>query len=165
MDRNDTGLLLNKNNITLHRTYFKEMVKLLGINVIYKAPRPDKHYTDYGEVESNYYESTVVGCIFDEHPTQQTLRKLGWASELQENSSIIHVPYDLKGLQQGALFIVPSGIDGAEGRVFRVIKLSNIMIYPASISCEIAPEYANDFDRTLLDVSQTDFNLLYGEDD
>ena len=54
--QNNYGLLLHKSDITLHRKWFKEMAKLLGIKVIYRAPRPDKHYTTYAEIESNYYE-------------------------------------------------------------------------------------------------------------
>lgn len=75
------GMLLNS-DITLHRQYFKEMTRLLGIRVIYRAPREDKHYTTYNEIESNYYEPILTGCIFEEHPTQQSLKKMGWAAEL-----------------------------------------------------------------------------------
>ena len=138
------GLLLN-NDIKLHRGYFDEMIRLLGIQVIYRAPLPDKHYTTYAEIESNYAEPILVGCIFDEHPTQQTLKKMGWVAELQQNSSFIHVPYDLPNLQQGALFIVPSGLDNAKGRLFRVVSMSTSMVYPASITCEIVPEYENTY--------------------
>ena len=138
------GLLLN-NDIKLHRGYFDEMIRLLGIQVIYRAPLPDKHYTTYAEIESNYAEPILVGCIFDEHPTQQTLKKMGWVAELQQNSSFIHVPYDLPDLQRGALFIVPSGIDNAKGRLFRVVSMSTSMVYPASITCEIVPEYENTY--------------------
>lgn len=138
------GLLLN-NDIKLHRGYFDEMIRLLGIQVIYRAPLPDKHYTTYAEIESNYAEPILVGCIFDEHPTQQTLKKMGWVAELQQDSSFIHVPYDLPNLQQGALFIVPSGIDNATGRLFRVVSMSTSMVYPASITCEIVPEYENTY--------------------
>ena len=138
------GLLLN-NDIKLHRGYFDEMIRLLGIQVIYRAPLPDKHYTTYAEIESNYAEPILVGCIFDEHPTQQTLKKMGWVAEVQQNSSFIHVPYDLPDLQQGALFIVPSGIDNAKGRLFRVVSMSTSMVYPASITCEIVPEYENTY--------------------
>ena len=138
------GLLLN-NDIKLHRGYFDEMIRLLGIQVIYRAPLPDKHYTTYAEIDSNYAEPILVGCIFDEHPTQQTLKKMGWVAELQQNSSFIHVPYDLPDLQQGALFIVPSGIDNAKGRLFRVVSMSTSMVYPASITCEIVPEYENTY--------------------
>ena len=54
---------------------------------------------------------------------------------------MLHVPYDLPNLQVGALFEIPSGIDNAPPRLFRVISMKTIMVYPASITCEIAPEY------------------------
>ena len=77
------------------------------------------------------------------------------------------MPYDLDGLQAGALFIIPSGIDQAKGRVFRVISMQNIMVYPASIACEIAPEY-EDIDEPALHndfSSQTTTLLLDNEED
>ena len=90
---------------------------------------------------------------------------MGWVSELQENSSIIHVPYDLPELQQGALFYLPSGLDNTSSRLFRVIKMQNIMMYPASISCEIVPEYENTFNKNQYDYTFSDFNLLTEEED
>ena len=154
------GLLLNE-NIKLHRQYFREMVKLLGVYVIYRAPKANKHWTTYGEIESNYEPPLLVGCIFDQHPTQQTLKKIGWVSELQENASIIHVDYDLPNLQQGALFIIPSGLDNAKGRLFRVTKMSAIMIYPASITCEIVPEYRDTMPPDELEMfHNSNFNVL-----
>lgn len=159
------GLLLN-NDIKLHRNYFNEMVKLLGIQVIYRATLPNKHYTTYAEIESNYSQPMLVGCIFDEHPTQQTLKKMGWVAELQQNSSIIHVPYDLPNLQQGCLFIVPSGIDNAKGRLFRVVSMSNSIVYPASVSCEIVPEYEDTFiAETNYDYTHSTDNLISEEQD
>lgn len=164
-NRNDYGLLLNK-DIKLHRQYFKEMVKLLGINCIYKAPRPSKEYDSHGELDSKYYEPKIVGCIFQEHPDQKTLKKQGWVAELQEGSSMIHVPYDLPHLEQGALFIVPSGLDHAKGRVFRVIQMQNIMVYPASIACEIAPEYEDTVEKAnIVDFSKNTFTVLADNED
>ncbi len=159
-DINKYGLLLNK-DIKLHRQYFKELVRLLGINCIYRAPLPGKHFDKHGDLEADYYAPEVVGCIFQEHPDQKTLKKMGWVAELQENSSIIHVPYDLPHLEVGALFTIPSGIDNAKGRVFRVISMQNIMVYPASIACEIAPEY-EDIDEPAIhnDFSQQTTTLL-----
>ena len=136
------------------------MVKLLGIQVIYRAPRKDKHYTTYTEIESNYEAPMMVGCIFEEHPNQQTLKKLNWISELQENASLIHVDYDLPGLQQGALFIIPSGLDNNQGRLFRVSRLTNSIVYPSSITCEIVPEYENTFSDNQKDYNHSSFNLL-----
>lgn len=164
MLENKYGLLLN-DDIKLHRQWFIEMTNLLGINVIYRAPKPDKHYTTYTEIDANYECPKLVGCIFEEHPEQETLKKLGWMSELQEGASIIHVPYDLEHIQRGALFIVPSGIDKAQGRLFRVSKIANIMVYPASISCEIVPEYENTFSGSQLDFKRTSFNLLAEEEE
>lgn len=149
----DYGMLLNK-DIKLHRTWFKQMTKLIGITCIYKAPIDGtKIFDTYGDLKAQYKEGVPVGCIFQEHPDQKSLKKMGWVVELQEGSSLIHVPYDLEGLQVGCLFEVPSGIDFSEPRLFRVISMQNIMVYPASIACEIAPEY-EDIDEPVL---HTDF--------
>lgn len=161
---NKYGKLLTPDAL-LYRHYFKEMVKLIGVNVLYYAPKKDKTYTTYTEITSNYEEPIVIGCIFEEHPTQQTLKKLAWVSELQENASIIHVSYDLPNIQQGALFVIPSGIDCAKGRLFRVSKLKNSMIYPSSVACEIVPEYENTYTSGQKDYSHSEFNLLSDEED
>lgn len=163
MEPTSTGLLLDPNNIKLHRKWFIEMTKLIGVNVLYMAPLPGKKYTTYAEVLANYSKPQLVGCIFQEHPDQRTMKKMGWDAELQDGESIIHVPYDLKDLQVGCLFIVPSGIDCAKGRLFRVTELSNIMIYPASIMCKIVPQYEDNYDRGLLDHQTNSFNLLEEE--
>lgn len=160
---NKYGILLTP-DIKLQRNYFKEMVKLLGINVIYRAVKPGKKYTTYAEIDANYEQPLLEGCIFNEHPDQQTLKKIGWVSELQPNSSIIHVRYDLPNLEQGALFVVPSGLDNAKGRLFRVVRITNIMVYPASIACEIVPEYENTYEPSLNDFTDSSFNLLNEED-
>lgn len=128
-------------DIKIHRQYFREMCKLIGIYVLYREPMSDKHYTTWAEMDANYKEPIKVGCIFDEHPSEKSMRKAGWMSELDDNSSIIHVDYDLPGLQAGALFIIPSGLDDGRGRIFRVVRMQNIAVYPASITCEIVPEY------------------------
>ena len=164
VDSQKYGLLLQP-SIKLHRQYFKEMVKLQGIYVLYRAPLPDKHYTKYAEIDSNFAPPLLIGCLFNDHPSQYTTKKLGWVSELQENSSLIHVDYDLPGLQIGALFIVPSGLDKGKGRLFKVTKISNIMIYPASITCEIVPEYEDTLDQeTINDFTDGSFNLLQDEE-
>lgn len=151
-------------DIKLHRKWFEEMVRLIGIQVVYRAPRKDKHWTSFAEIESNYQPSIVIGCIFDEHPTQQTMKKIGWVPELQKDSSLIHVAYDTPDIQQGALFIVPSGLDDGKGRLFRCVKLTNSIVYPASIACEIVPEYEDTYQNTNNDFMHSSFNLLNEED-
>ena len=151
-------------DIKLHRKWFDEMVRLIGIQVVYRAPRKDKHWTSFAEIESNYQPSIVIGCIFDEHPTQLTMKKIGWVSELHTDSSLIHVAYDTPDIQQGALFIVPSGLDDGKGRLFRCVKLTNSIVYPASIACEIVPEYEDTYQNTNNDFMHSSFNLLNEED-
>ena len=163
----DYGFLLSKNNIQLHRSYFKEMVKLLGINCKYRAPLHNKGNDIHGDLHTSYKPEVIVGCLFEEHPNQKSLRKAGWVAELQEGSSIIHVPYDLPYLQVGALFEVPSGLDNSKGRLFRVISMANIMIYPASITCEIALEYESNDEPQLFTAAleKEDMPLLIDRED
>lgn len=163
MEESNFGLLLTP-DIKLHRKWFVDMTKLLGIKVIHRAPRPSKHYTTFTEIESNYEKPEVVGCIFEEHPNQKTMKKLGWDSELQTEESIISVPYDLEGVQVGSLFIVPSGIDNTKGRLFRVTEMSVGIIYPASITCRLVPEWEDNYSPTMNEYNKTSFNLLNNED-
>ena len=70
-------------------------------------------------------------------------------------------------LQVGALFEIPSGLDNGKGRVFRVISMSNIMIYPASITCEIALEYTSVDEQQLITTAheKEDMPLLIDRED
>ena len=159
------GLLLHNNDIKLSRQYFREMCKLIGVYVLYRAPLEDKSYTTYAEIDSNFAPPILTGCLFEQHPNQYTTKKLGWVSELQENASLIHVEYDLPNLQIGSLFIVPSGLDDGKGRLFKVTKISNIMIYPSSITCEIVPEYEDTLEpETIYDHTDGSFNVLQDEE-
>lgn len=159
---NNYGLLVNQNT-KLHRQYFNEMVKLLGVNVQYRSPLQSGTYTLHGEYTSiNYTEPITVGCIFQEHLDQRTSKKLGWNAELDTQASVISVPYDLTGLQIGCLFEVPSAYDNTPARVFRVTKISAKMIYPASITCELVPEYFDTMPKNETeDFKSNDFNVLW----
>lgn len=163
---NNYGRLITP-DIKLHRMWFKQMTELHGIKCQYRAPFPNKTYDMRADLATAYQPKIPVMCIFDEHPDQKSLRKSGWVAELQEGSSVIHVPYDLPDLQAGALFEVPGGLDGSTSRVFRVIGLSNIMIYPASIACEIALEYDSVDEQRLITnaCEQEDMPLLIDMED
>ena len=160
------GLLYN-DDLYIQREYFKEACRLIGMpGVIYKAPLPGKTFDGRGDLDADYYPGEEIGCMFHEHPDQKTMKKIGWVAELQEGSSLIEVPYDTPHLQVGALFIIPSGLDHAEGRVFRVISMQNIMLAPISITCEVAPEY-EDIDEPVIheDFSKDNFTLLVDRED
>ena len=161
---NKYGILLG-NDTKIYRKYFAEMVKLLGIKAQYRSAKPNKHWTTYAEIESNYNPAVEEGVIFNEHPDQRTMKRLGWVVELDTSSSLISVRYDIDNLQVGALFSIPSGLDNGKNRLFRVTAISNIMIYPASITCVIVPEYEDTYNTGLNDYSKSDFNLLNWEKD
>ncbi len=167
MEDKDTGLLLSKKNIELHRSWFKQFTKLHGINVLFRAPRANfKEYNTHAELNAYYYEPVIVGCIYDEHPKIQTMKKLGWVTETNDVATLIHVPYDLEGVQAGALFIIPSGLDNSEGRVFRVSRMSTIAVYPASITCELVPVWLNEMPlNETKDFTESNFNVLSEEDE
>ena len=158
------GLLLTP-GIKLHRNWFRQMCTLIGIKVKYYSARPGKTWTTYDEWEANFNEPIVIGCIFDEHPNQRTMKKMHWVSELQENESVIHLSYDTPNIQVGNIVEFPSGIDEDHGRLFRITELSNIMVYPASISCKCVPEYVDNYDKALYDHTNNSFNLLDEEGD
>ena len=162
MDNRSTGILLDEKNIKVHRAYFKEFLRLHGINVLYRSPRESgKTYTGYGELDTFYNQPIEIGCIFDEHPNQKTMRMLGWNAELLDNNILVHVPYDTPGLQAGCLFIIPSGLDEAPPRVFKVLRMSNIAVYPCSVSCELGPVIEDTAPKSqVIDFKKSNFNLL-----
>ena len=158
---NDNYGKLVQPNIQLLRKQFSEMCSLLGVNVEYRYPLRDKHYTLHGELTSNYSEPKIVSCIFEDHINQKTAKKLGWDAELQDNASMISVPYDLENLQIGCLFKVPSAFDNTPGRLFKVVEMSGIQMYPASISCRLVQEYESDMSDADVELfTESNFNLL-----
>ena len=159
------GSLIHEKDIKLFRKYFDEMVKLHGIQLVFYRPKESKHYTTWGEIKENFEEPQIVGCLFNDHPDQYTMKKLGWNAELQSDASLIDVPDDLEGVQSGALFVIPSGIDNAPGRLFRVDKMKVGLVYPSSITCYCVPEYEDTMPSDSMYFKQNDFKLLFDEDD
>ena len=158
--------LLNQVDVKLQRKYFNEMVNLRGVFCQYQYPLSNKNYTDQGELRSNYSEPQTVGCIFNEHLDQKTTKKMGWNSELDTEATVISVPYDLEDLQVGCLFELPSAFDNSPGRLFRVVEMSAIPAYPASISCRVVPEYESIMsDADTKSFTSSNFNLLNEEDE
>ena len=157
------GFLYNESDIKLYRNYFIEVCNAIGIKVKYRSLLPGNHWTSYSEILGRYSDEEDVMCIFNEHPDQRTMKKFGWVSELSQNPAIISVPYNLHDLQVGCLFTLPSGFDNSPGRLFRVTEISSIMMYPASLTCQLVPEYPDTLDQSLKDHSQESFNLIQEE--
>jgi len=117
-------------------------------------------------LDTSYSDPIRVGCIFNDNVDQKTAKRLGWNSELDTNATMISVPYDLLNLQVGCLFEIPSAFDNAPGRLFRVVEMSAIAIYPASITCRLVPEYKTTMELADTHVfTNSNFNLLNQEDE
>ena len=163
---NENYGLLNQTPVELHRKYFEEMVNLRGVFCQYRYPASDKQYTTQGELHSSYIGPIKVGVIFNEHLDQKTTKLLGWNSERDTEATVISVPYNLEGLQVGALFEIPSAFDNAPGRLFRVADMSTIALYPASVTCRLVPEYETTVSQADTQIFiNSDFNLLNQEDE
>jgi hypothetical protein len=164
-DGSKYGALL-KGDARIFRQYFAEMVRLIGIQTFYRCTKPGKTYTTYAEIDSNYEEPIQVGVIYHDHPDQKTLKKMGWVSELSEEAIMLDVPYDLVGIQKGCLFLLPSGLDNGQSRLFRVNQLQNSVVYPTAITCELVPEFENTLPRAITnhEFKNKNFTLMRGGD-
>ena len=161
----DYGILLNQQNLRYQRQQFQQMVRLLGVNVTYYSIK-DRQFTSYAELIGDPNNGIKIGCIFSEHLDQKTQRKLGWNAELTENELIANLPYDTPDIQVGCLLLIPSGLDGAPPRLFRISKMANSMIYPSSILCECVPEmYDSTPKNEVEDFRDSSFNVLMKDED
>ena len=159
------GSLFHENDIKLHRKYFAEMVKLWGVLVDYYAPKKNNHRTIYGEVVSSYYEPMRIGVLFNQHPDQKTMKKLGWDNQTDTEAILITVPYDTPNIQVGAKFLFPAAVDGGEPKQYKVTRMRTSMIYPSSIVCECMPEYEDEFKISDFEFAHTGMNVINREQD
>ena len=141
---------LVKSDALMHRHYFKEMLKLYGIDGMYFQVKEDTiNYNETGELSAEYLEPIPCQMIFDQVPKVSTLKKLGWTTELDQSQPLIHVDFDLKGLQIGACFNIEDPLRPGKGRLFRVTKLSVGIIYPMCVTCQIVAILGDKPEKTL----------------
>lgn len=138
----------------IFREYFEECLELWGIPALYFQCKDenipmDKQFTVLGEMSKHYYAPLEKHVIFEATPKVQTLRKLGWVTELDKEQPIVHVEYNLPGLTRGAVFKIKDPMSLTDGRLFRVTKMSLGILYPASIACQIVAVLGKEPEETL----------------
>lgn len=136
----------------IFREYFKECLEMYGIPALFFQPKEDicqKKFTTLGEMKNLYYDPIETQVLFEATPKVQTLRKLGWVTELDKEQPIVHVDYDLPGIARGAVFKIKDPLSVTDGRLFRVTKMSVGILYPASISCQIVAVLGKEPEETL----------------
>lgn len=179
MEDEDTGVLLIKKNIeTLGSFYFNEPANLIGTNVLFWEPLEGGDKWD-GRGEPNntfFYPPIKTHCFYNTHPSQKTMKGLGWDPVLDAEARVIVVDKNLKGVQYGAIFQLPSSYND-EGGLFKVIEMTEDSTYPVTTTLKLAPVIEDTFDNSqatddgytsalLVDVEDSDdprFNKLRGK--
>lgn len=133
--------LLNRKDSLIFRQYFKEMVKLIGQSVGYQYV-VKQQYTIHSEDNSMLSAPVRIDILFDENPTIDTLNRLGWVSELNEQKPIIvNMPYDTPNLTVNARLIMES-VDGTpKPRVFKITQIKSDLEYPDAYTCAVVPVF------------------------
>ena len=133
--------LLNRQDSKIFRGYFNEMCKLIGISVGYQYVTK-KELTIHSEDNSELSMPIRIDILFDENPNIDTLNKIGWVSELNDQKPIIaNLPYNTPNLSVNARIIVES-IDGvARPRVFRITKIQSDLEFPDAYTCALVPVF------------------------
>ena len=133
--------LLNRSDATIFRGYFREMCKLLGQSVAYQYVKEQK-MTIHSEDNSELSMPIRIDIIFDENPSVDTLKRMGWVSELNEQRPIIiNMPYNTPNLTVNARITVES-VDGiGRPRVFRITKIMSDLEFPDAFTCSIVPVF------------------------
>ena len=145
--------LLNREDSRIFRQYFKEMVKLIGQSVGYQYI-VERKYTIHSEDNSKLSAPVRRDVLFDENPTVDTLNRLGWVSELNEQKPIVvNMPYDTPNLSVNARLLIES-VDGTpRPRVFKITQIESDLEFPDAYTCAAVPifdQYAQKNQYTLV---------------
>ena len=133
--------LLNRQDAKIFRGYFNEMVKLIGQSVGYQYV-VKKELTIHSEDNSILSAPIRINILFDENPQVDTLNRLGWVSELnQQKPIVINMPYNTPNLTVNARVTIES-VDGvARPRVFKITKIVSDLEFPDAYTCAIVPVF------------------------
>ena len=145
--------LLNRKDSRIFRQYFKEMVKLIGQSVGYQYI-VERQYTIHSEDNSTLSAPIRIDVLFDENPKVDTLNRLGWVSELNEQRPIVvNMPYNTPNLSINARLIIES-VDGTpRPRVFKITQIESDLEFPDAYTCAAVPvfdQYAQKNQYTLV---------------
>lgn len=153
--------ILYQNDLEIQRYYFNEAIEYYGIDAdYYQVKTHSQEFNSTGEMSSKYYDPVPIKLIYDQVPKINTLKKLGWVTELSQDSQpLIHIPFDTPGIQVGALFKIEDPLKPGSGRMFRATKMTTGVIYPSAVTLQIVAIVGNYIEETVqpYDGSQTIF--------
>lgn len=133
--------LLNRQDAKIFRSYFSEMCKLIGISVGYQYV-VETDLTIHSEDNSKLSAPLRMDILFDENPSVDTLNRLGWVSEINDQKPIIiNMPYNTPKLTVNARVTVQSTDGTPRPRVFKITKIASDLEYPDAYTCAIVPVF------------------------
>ena len=98
--------------------------------------------TIHSEPNIELSDPIQMDIIFNENPTVDTLRKHGWATEINGNLPVIaQLPYDAPGLARYARIIIPPVGNVTRERIFEITAISTFLEYPDCWTVQLAPVY------------------------
>lgn len=148
MSRRQNSLI--KKDALMFRRYFQEMLRKYGIDCSYfEAKEGTVKYNVNGELSAEYKDPIGTQVLFDQVPKVSTLKKLGWSTSNDESQPLIHVDFDLPGLQVGCLFSIEDPLRPGRGRLFRVTKMSVGIIYPMCVTAQVVAVLGDQVENTL----------------
>lgn len=133
--------LLNRQDSTIFRQYFREMCMLIGISVGYQYV-VKQEMTIHSEDNSELSMPIRLDILFDENPSTNTLNKIGWVSETGDMKPIIaNLPYNTPNLTVNARLTIESSDGVARPRVFRITKIMADLEFPDAYTCALVPVF------------------------
>ena len=134
--------ILVKDDSLLLRGQAKEMMRLIGVNCLYQWVE-EPNLTIHSEDNSKLSTAIRIDILLDEHPTIHTMNRLGWMSEVNEETKpiIATLPYDIPNLTVNARITLES-VDGvARPRVFKITKIVSDFEYPDTFTVALVPVF------------------------
>lgn len=141
---------LLQNDLEIMRRQMDEALELYGLAARYYQLKDKKaRFTTAGELSSRYFDPVDTRVIFEQAPKVTTLKKLGWVTELDQASQLLHASFNLPGISFGALFEIRDPLNQTSGRFFRVTKLQVGILFPSFVTCQIVPVVNDQPDETV----------------
>ena len=126
------------------------MLRKYGIDCSYfEVKEGTVKYNVNGELSAEYKNPIGTQVLFDQVPKVATLKKLGWNTSTDESQPLIHVDFDLPGLQVGCLFSIEDPLRPGKGRLFRVTRMSVGIIYPMCVTAQVVAVLGDQIENTL----------------
>lgn len=84
-----------------------------------------------------------MDIIFNENPSVDTLRKMGWVSEINNQRPIIaQLPFDAPNLSRYSRIIIPPFVEiRSRCRVFQVTAMQTLLEYPDCWTVSLVPVF------------------------